>query len=125
MSFSKAPISGSVSNFFSFGWARMKENFLVFFLLVFLLVLLDIPVELVEDFDGDQRDSLITLLQILAFAYFLLLLPIFEYGADLLFVQGWSPTTSTWPSTIRTASPWRCPMRSGKIDCSGRPTTTP
>ncbi len=89
MSTPEAPKYGNVPDFFSFGWEKMKSNFLVFFLLAFLLALLDTPLELLSKHNWEGRnDSMGVFLEILALGYFLFLLPIFEYGADLLFVQG-------------------------------------
>ncbi len=75
----------------SYGWERMKANFLAFFLIVFLLSLLDFPMELMSGKSGlmhhDISASLI-LLQVLGTAYFFLLLPIFDYSGDLIFLKG-------------------------------------
>lgn len=73
----------------------MKFNFLAFFLVVFLLSLLDIPMEILGrnfstrgDFDWDNISSSIIVIELFAGAYFLLFMPIFDYGADMIFVQG-------------------------------------
>lgn len=95
----------SHSNFVSFepgtfralgyGWRQMKANFLVFFLVVLVLMVADIPSNL--DFVPQDRnqeghvlisDSITPVFAFLKFAYSLLFLPIIKFGADLLFLRG-------------------------------------
>lgn len=59
----------------------MKTNFLVFFLVVLVLIVLEIPV------GGDVEDQS-TWYNLMAFGYWLLLLPVFAYGGDLIFLRG-------------------------------------
>lgn len=81
----KPSIGGSLS----FGWEKMKINFLYFFLVVFILSILDIPLNVFKYEDGQFEtfeDGFLS--EFAALAYFFLLLPVIEYGADLLFIHG-------------------------------------
>ncbi len=64
----------------TYGWRRMKDNFLVLFLAVLVVVVFMVPLEV----DGEEFD---TLLQFLSTAYALLLYPIVNYGADMIFLK--------------------------------------
>lgn len=64
----------------AYGWRRMKNNFLVLFLAVLVVVVFMVPLEV----DGEEFD---TLLQFLSTAYALLLYPIVNYGADMIFLK--------------------------------------
>ena len=64
----------------AYGWSSMKSNFLVLFLAVLVVVVFMAPLEL----DGEEFD---TLLQLLSTAYALLLYPIVNYGADMIFLK--------------------------------------
>ena len=75
----------------AYGWQQMKANFLVFFLVVLVLIVTDIPTNLdfaTEDGHVAISDSSSPLYAFLKFAYFLLFLPIIKFGADLLFLRG-------------------------------------
>ena len=74
------------SDSLAYGWSKTKSDFLPLFLIVLVLAVLNIPLELMDDKKID-RLALSILLQILGMAYWLLLLPIIEYSADLLFLQ--------------------------------------
>ncbi len=82
----------------SHGWETMKRYFLPLFLVVIVLAIVDIPLESVRDgFDDDREigeDVFIeplsrapAIFEIMIIAYWLLFVPVIEYGADLLFVQ--------------------------------------
>lgn len=64
------------------GWSHMKNNFLVLFLAVLVGVVFMSPLQL----DGSRGDSS-ALVEILELAYALLLYPIVNFGADLIFVR--------------------------------------
>ena len=79
----------SVWGSLSFGWEKMKSNFLHFFLVVFILAILDIPLNVFDYENGNFKTSDSGFLsEFAALAYFFLFLPVIEYGADLLFVHG-------------------------------------
>ena len=82
-------IKPGIGNAISFGWDQMKKNFLTFFLVVFVLMVADMPIQLLEyDWnDGWKHDIPIALMFVL-FLYRILLVPVIEYGADLLILQG-------------------------------------
>lgn len=71
----------------SFGWDRMKVNFLVFFLAVLAVLIMQ------GAFSGSGNEyangrELSPLWGLLSFAYWLLFLPVINYGADLIFLRG-------------------------------------
>ncbi|PCH59174.1 MAG: hypothetical protein COC19_07460 [SAR86 cluster bacterium] len=66
----------------SYGWGSMKKNFLVFFLVVLVLMVLDAFL----DAPTKMKDS--TWAGLLLFAFWVLLKPVIEFGADLVFLQG-------------------------------------
>lgn len=69
-----------VGSALAYGWSSMKSNFLVLFLAVLVVVVFMAPLEL----DGEDFDAL---LQLLSTAYALLLYPIVNYGADMIFLK--------------------------------------
>ncbi|MGB3588441.1 MAG: hypothetical protein WBA23_17985 [Tunicatimonas sp.] len=82
----------------SHGWETMKRYFLPLFLVVIVLAVADIPLESISDSFDDERepgeDNFIgpfgrmpVIYEIMVIAYWLLFVPVIEYGADLLFVQ--------------------------------------
>lgn len=74
--------SGSLS----YGWETMKSNFLPLFLIVIVIIILDIPLQVLDEekFDGF---SLNVILQTLGLAYWLFFLPVILFSADWLFIQ--------------------------------------
>ena len=88
ISVSQIGIKPGVGSVLSYGWENMKKNFLYFFLVVFLLALLDIPFDSFRWQDGDFQPKYNFITEFTALAYFFLFLPVIEYGADLLFVHG-------------------------------------
>ncbi|GAB2790452.1 hypothetical protein GCM10027275_39230 [Rhabdobacter roseus] len=70
----------------SFGWQKMKQYFLPLLLVVLVLCIADAPLESLKKSTYDRTATWV-LLEILAVAYWLLLLPVFDYSADLLFIQ--------------------------------------
>ncbi len=82
----------------SHGWETMKRYFLPLFLVVIVLAIADIPLESISgnfyDDRGSDEDNFIgpfqripVFFEIMVIAYWLLFVPVIEYGADLLFVQ--------------------------------------
>jgi uncharacterized membrane protein len=70
----------------SFGWDRMKQYFLPLLLVVLVIAVANVPMDTIEKSIKEPSTQKV-LLQIVAAAYWLLLLPVFEYSADLMFVQ--------------------------------------
>lgn len=68
----------------SSGWNSMRNNFLVLFLAVLVVIVFMVPIE--WDGDGHSGDSS-AILEFLTTAYALLLYPIVNYGADMIFVK--------------------------------------
>lgn len=84
-----------ISNALSHGWDMMTKNFLTFFLIVFALAIVDAPVQWTQETINDSHGwgnwgwgHVSPLVGFFIFLYWLLFLPIIEYGADLLFLQG-------------------------------------
>jgi uncharacterized membrane protein len=70
----------------SFGWSKMKQYFLPLLLVVLVITVANVPVEEIEkNVKPDTNVGL--LLIIVGTAYWLLLLPVFDYSADLMFVR--------------------------------------
>lgn len=70
----------------AYGWGRMKANALLFFLATVVVVAVEIPMNGNSmEFGGDPVEAIYALI---FFAYAVLLAPIINYGADLIFLQG-------------------------------------
>lgn len=68
------------------GWRKMQDNFLVFFLPVLVMVVMEIPFN--QGMERGDSDSFSPLLGLLGFAYRLLFMPVVNYGIDLVFLRG-------------------------------------
>jgi uncharacterized membrane protein len=79
----QTPANPGIGIALSSGWNAMKENFLVLFLAVLVITVFMIPLQ----FDGPHGGSS-ALIEMLELAYALLLYPIVNYGADMIFVRG-------------------------------------
>ncbi len=86
------------SNSLSWGWSTMKWAFLPLFLVFIVLVVIDWPLELIGNRFRDHHEGWLYMIEhpgaywalvieVLALAYWLLLVPVFEYSANLLFVH--------------------------------------
>lgn len=73
-----------VGNALSRGWTEMRNNFLVFLLAVLVVTVFMTPINL----DGQYHGDISVLVELLLTAYALLLYPIINYGADLIFLRG-------------------------------------
>jgi uncharacterized membrane protein len=67
------------------GWQAMKSQFLVYFLAVLVLAAFLIPFDIYDEGDRGRDSGLLALIET---AYMLLLYPVIQYGADLLFLRG-------------------------------------
>ncbi|WP_221898781.1 DUF975 family protein [Robiginitalea sp. SC105] len=75
-----------LSESYSYGWQQMLKSFLPLLLLVVFLAFADAPTSVFRD--EDWGESLLSpLLHMVAVAYAMLVLPVFNYGGDLLFVR--------------------------------------
>jgi uncharacterized membrane protein len=79
----QATISGS----YAYGWQQMWKHFLYLFLIVVIVGLATAPASMIEDRELVNTAGMIVL-QILAAAYMLLILPVLNYGGDLLYLRG-------------------------------------
>ncbi|MBD0850244.1 hypothetical protein [Maribacter arenosus] len=78
----KATITGS----YGYGWQQMWKHFLYLFLVMVIVGVLNSPVSVLQESDGDLTAGLI-LLQILGAAYWLLFYSVVKYGGDLLYLR--------------------------------------
>ncbi|MGI9542170.1 MAG: hypothetical protein ACR2MX_02865 [Cyclobacteriaceae bacterium] len=79
----------SVGRSYGYGWQQMKKYFLYLFLVVLILAVAEMPGGLLNfeiDDDFNPGPGFI-FLQILAFIYWLLVWPVFQYGGDYLFLK--------------------------------------
>lgn len=72
----------SVGHALSYGFEKMKDNFLIFFLVVLVFLILDSLGEGKAAFEHDGDFNIIRA------AYTLLFVPVIKYGADLIFLRG-------------------------------------
>ena len=79
-------IPPSLEGSLKFGWQKMKQYFLPLLLVVLVIAVANIPADRIKEVTKDVTAGK-TILQIIGAAYWLLLLPIFEYSADLLFIH--------------------------------------
>jgi uncharacterized membrane protein len=78
----QATISGS----YGYSWQQMWKYFLYLFLVIVLIGIAQSPGSALKDATGDNTPGLIVL-QLVFAAYWLLVLPVLEFGADLLFLR--------------------------------------
>ena len=79
----KATISGS----YSYAWQQMWKHFLYLFLVMVIIAFANAPISIIKKAEFIDTAGMIAL-QILVAAYWLLLLPVLEFGADLMFLKG-------------------------------------
>jgi len=77
------PLNPGVGSALSCGWHNMKANFLVFFLATLVMMVLD-----AVGSDGSNYVDKSAFLDLMVFAYWLLFLPVIDYGVDLVFLRG-------------------------------------
>ncbi|MBU2099286.1 MAG: DUF975 family protein [Gammaproteobacteria bacterium] len=78
-------VEPGVGTALSHGWHSMKNNFLVFLLAVLVIEVFMTPLHVG---DGGRSGDLSALMEMVRLGYALLLYPIVNYGADLMFVKG-------------------------------------
>lgn len=76
----------SIGSSFNFGWKQVWKYFLYLFLVSIIIAVLQVPMGVADSFKHDITPGVIVL-QVFAFFYWLLLFPIFSYGADLLYLR--------------------------------------
>ncbi len=81
-------IPPSIEGSLKFGWEKTKQYFLPLLLVVLVITVANVPIDSIKDSIKDMEMTPgRVLLQVVSAAYWLLLLPVFEYSADLMFVQ--------------------------------------
>ena len=78
-----ATISGS----YGYGWQQMWKYFLYLFLVGVIVAFAGAPVSMIHDSEIVNTPGMIAL-QILVAAYWLLLMPVINFGADLMYLRG-------------------------------------
>ncbi len=79
----QATISGS----YGYGWQQMKKHFLYFFLILVIVGIANSPASMASESELDNSAGMV-FLQLLSAAYAVLLLPVFTYGGNLLYLRG-------------------------------------
>lgn len=79
----KATVMGS----YAYGWQQMWKYFLHFFLILIIVGLLSAPVSFIQDYNSFDSPGMI-MLQLFAAAYLFLVVPVFDFGADLIYLRG-------------------------------------
>jgi uncharacterized membrane protein len=76
----------SIGASFNFGWKQLWKYFLYLFLVAIIIAVLQVPMGVADSLKHDITPGVIVL-QVFAFFYWLLLFPIFSYGADLIYLR--------------------------------------
>jgi len=76
----------SIGTAFNYGWKQMWKYFLYLFLISVILFVLHVPISIADSFKNDITPGVVVL-QVIGFFYWLMLFPIFAYGADWLFLK--------------------------------------
>lgn len=79
-------IRATFSESFSYGWEIMKLDFLRLFLIIIVLVVVMSPASAADAVD-EMHSAGAVILQVMVMAYFFLVIPVFSYSADYLFLQ--------------------------------------
>lgn len=79
-------IPPSIEGSLKFGWQKMKQYFLPLLLVVLVIAIANSPVDRIKEITKEQTANK-AILQLIGAAYWLLLLSVFEYSADLLFIH--------------------------------------
>lgn len=82
----RIPIS-TIFGSYGYGWQQMWKYFLYFFLIGVIVAFAGAPVSMIHDSEVVKTPGLIYL-QIIVAAYWLLLMPIINFGADLMYLRG-------------------------------------
>ena len=76
----------TVSGSYGYAWQQMWKYFLYLFLIIVIMAIAEAPSSVMKDADHDLDAGMIVL-QILLAVYWLLILPVFDFGANLLFLR--------------------------------------
>ena len=80
--------SPTYGNSFRFGWTQLFKHFLHLFLVSVIIGLLMFPSAFTWHIDSAHDITwYLVVIQLFAFAYWMLLFPIFDFGADLLYLR--------------------------------------
>lgn len=78
----------SVGGALSYGWKILKSKFLYLFLIVIILIVIDVPLGGAKE---NEESYIFPALKVIAeailLAYWLLIVPVFNYSADMLFLK--------------------------------------
>jgi len=71
----------------AFGWKQMKANALLFFLVALVIVVIEIPSQS-QNYNFTSEDPIKSIHSLLLLAFMILIAPVFNYGADFVFLKG-------------------------------------
>ena len=77
----------TISGSYSYGWQQMWKHFLYLFLVAVIVAFADAPVTSIRESEFVSTPGMIVL-QIILAAYWLLLMPVINFGADLMYLRG-------------------------------------
>jgi uncharacterized membrane protein len=81
----RTPIA-TISGSYGYGWQQMWKQFLYLFLVAVIVMIASMPMSALQEGHDYESPGMIAL-QIIVAAYALLLMPVIEYGGDLLFLR--------------------------------------
>lgn len=82
----RIPIA-TVHGSYSYGWQQMWKYFLYLFLVAVVIAFAEAPMSALKDLDKEDISAGFIALQIVGAAYWLLILPVLKFGADLMFLK--------------------------------------
>ncbi len=82
---SRIPVA-TLSGSYSYGWQQMWKQFLYLFLVAVIVAIASMPTSAIKDSYDNNSPGMIAL-QLLVAAYALLVMPVIEYGGDLLYLR--------------------------------------
>lgn len=77
----------TVHGSYSYGWQQMWKYFLYLFLVAVVIAFAEAPMSALKDINKEDISAGFIALQIVGAAYWLLILPVLKFGADLMFLK--------------------------------------
>ena len=78
----------TIGGSYKYGWQQMKKYFLPLFLVMLVIIVAEIPTSLANYEVGEDFEfKPVTPLHVIGGLYWLLILPVFQYGAHFLFLK--------------------------------------
>ena len=79
--------TATVTGSYSYAWQQMWKHFLYLFLVAVIVGFASSPMSIIQESEHVNTPGMIAL-QILVAAYWLLIMPVIDFGADLMFLKG-------------------------------------